>query len=71
MGKKYKVKINSKGVVKLTVPQKVFKKCSTSGDIYYIVDADLGKDNAWAGIMFSKVKPTLSYKIVTRLKGAT
>ena len=66
-GKKFTAKINSKGIVKLSIPQKVFAKCSTSKYAGYIIGAYLGKDYARAGIEFSKVKPTLSYKITNNI----
>lgn len=66
-GKSYKAKINSKGIVKLAVKQSAFVKCSTNKDSYYFADAYYGKDSCWVAIQFSKVKPTLSYKLYTRL----
>ena len=67
INKNYKAKINEKGIVKLTIPQKRFVKCDTDKDSYYFADAYLGKDTKWVAIQFSKVKPTLSYKLYTKL----
>ena len=67
MGKKFKAKINSKGIVKLSVKKSAFKKSTTNKDEYTIVDAYYKNDYQWCAISFSKLKPKMSYKILTKI----